>query len=162
MKDSWWISSRNNLRVVQIQAILFLKSMSEKVGSDKERLWNWTSWSTKNRKKIQFQSRYMSDPPLSAIDFKNKMVWSELPLIQLECYSTKRLFQSEGQAKYSPAVVVLFAECGKCLICLIIYSRSNNLIELFHLAKKEIHLWLLYFIPSRTGLRHNRLEIIYV
>jgi len=29
------------LRVVQTQVILFLKSMSESVGSDIERLWNW-------------------------------------------------------------------------------------------------------------------------
>ena len=30
-----------SLRVVQTQAILFLKSMSERVGSDLERLLNW-------------------------------------------------------------------------------------------------------------------------
>ena len=31
------------LRVVQIQAILFLKSTSERGGSDIERIWNWIS-----------------------------------------------------------------------------------------------------------------------
>ena len=35
---------------------------------------------SKNRLKIQIQSRYMSDPPHSDIDFKNKMdfVWTIL------------------------------------------------------------------------------------
>ena len=33
------------------------------------------SRSTQNRLKIQIQSRSMSDPPLSDIDFKNKMAW---------------------------------------------------------------------------------------
>ena len=51
------------LKIVQTKAILFLKSMSEKVGSDIERL-----------SMILFQSRCMSDPTLSDIDFKNKMV----------------------------------------------------------------------------------------
>ena len=46
------------LRVVQTQAILFLKSISERDGSDSE-----------------FQNRCMADPPLSDIDFKNKMTW---------------------------------------------------------------------------------------
>ena len=32
-----------HLRVVETQVILFCKSMSEKVGSDPERLWNWIS-----------------------------------------------------------------------------------------------------------------------
>ena len=41
-----------NLRVVQTKAISFLKSMSESVGSDIERLWNWISRLTQNRLKI--------------------------------------------------------------------------------------------------------------
>ena len=41
-----------NLRVVQTQAILFLKSMSERGGSDLERLWNWISTSTQSRLKM--------------------------------------------------------------------------------------------------------------
>ena len=69
------------LRVVQTQAILFLKSMSERVGSDIERLWNWISRSTQNRLKmgsfLNSKSLYvtysMTDPTLSDIDFKNKM-----------------------------------------------------------------------------------------
>ena len=36
------------LRVVQTKAILLLKSMSERGGSDIERLWNWISRSTQN------------------------------------------------------------------------------------------------------------------
>ena len=49
------MSSSICLRVAQTQAILFLKSISERGGSDIE---------------IQYQSRSMSDPPLSDIDFK--------------------------------------------------------------------------------------------
>ena len=40
------------LRVVQTQAILFLKSMSERVGYDIERLWNSIPWSTQNQLKM--------------------------------------------------------------------------------------------------------------
>ena len=50
-------SGRSSLRVVQTQAILFLKSMPVRGGSDIE------------------QSRCMSDPLLSDIYFKNKMAW---------------------------------------------------------------------------------------
>ena len=65
------------LRVVQTQAILFLKSMSERGGPDVERLWNWIYRSTQNRlsQVIKIQNRSMSDPPLSDIYFKNKMAW---------------------------------------------------------------------------------------
>jgi len=53
--------------------------------NDSELEW-WISWSTQNRLQIAIQSRSMSDPTFSDIDFKNKMalVWSsdyELPLI---------------------------------------------------------------------------------
>ena len=47
----------NTFRVVQIQAISFFKSMSERDGSDMQRLGNLM----------------MSDPSLSDFDFKNKM-----------------------------------------------------------------------------------------
>jgi len=40
------------LRVVQTRTILFLKSMSERSGSDLQRLWNWISWSPQNRLKM--------------------------------------------------------------------------------------------------------------
>ena len=40
------------LRVVKTQAILFLKSISERGGSDMEWLWNWISRSTQNRLKL--------------------------------------------------------------------------------------------------------------
>ena len=76
--------------------------MSEKVGFDPERLWNWISRSTQNHKFMMMnlwwiyddkfmmminlwwwrhQSRSMSDPTLSGNDFKKKWLLSELPLI---------------------------------------------------------------------------------
>ena len=71
------------LRVVQTQAILFLKSMSELDGSDIERLWNLLSKSSKNRletKSIIFRvvsSRIRLFPTLIS---KIKWVGSGLPL----------------------------------------------------------------------------------
>ena len=47
------------LRAVQTKTIQFSQSISESDGHDF----------------IQSQSRYMSDPALSDIDFKNKMAW---------------------------------------------------------------------------------------
>jgi len=70
------------LRVVETQAVLFFKSMSERGGSA-IRFSNWISWSTQNwlkmtsfnqfsvNQEFQFQNRCMADPPLSDIDFKN-------------------------------------------------------------------------------------------
>ena len=65
----------HKLRVVQTQAILFLKSMSERVGSDIERLLiQMTPFSINlSRSRIQFQSRSMSDPTFFDIHFTNKM-----------------------------------------------------------------------------------------
>ena len=53
--------------------------MSEIGGSENERLWNSISRSTKDQV-IEIQSRSMSDPPISDIDFKYKMilVWTIL------------------------------------------------------------------------------------
>ena len=52
--------------------------MSEKVGSDQEQLWNWISKSIEDDV-IEIQSRSMSDPPLSDIDFKSKIwVWDSI------------------------------------------------------------------------------------
>ena len=45
-------SSKKYLRVVQTQTILFLKSMSERVGSDMERLWIWVALSSFNFESI--------------------------------------------------------------------------------------------------------------
>ena len=63
------------------ERILFLKSCRKDV-SDIERLWKWMrnlkfriSRSTQNRLNIQIQSHFISDPPFSDIDFKNKMAW---------------------------------------------------------------------------------------
>jgi len=76
------------LRVVQTKAILFLKLMSERVGSDIERPWIWSfNWFLVVLKIIiQFQIRSMSDPTLSDIDWKNKMAWvwttlKKLPIV---------------------------------------------------------------------------------
>ena len=60
---------------LQTQAILFLKSMSERVGSDIERLWIWMTPSSNDlgRSRKKFQNLSVLDPTLSDIDFKNKM-----------------------------------------------------------------------------------------
>ena len=68
------------LRVVRIQTILLLKSMSERVGSDIQRLWNEKMNSYIDPKSIEysnsdseFQSRSMSDSDLSDVEFENNM-----------------------------------------------------------------------------------------
>ena len=63
----------SHLRVVQTQTILFLKPLSERVGSDIEQHRILNDLKTLLDDAIQIQSRSMSDPPLSDIDFKNKM-----------------------------------------------------------------------------------------
>ena len=77
---SWLLWNGYRLRVVPTQAILFLKSMSERDGSDIQRLWNWTMNFLIDSKSIeddviQIQSRSMLDPTLSDIEFNNKMAW---------------------------------------------------------------------------------------
>ena len=84
------------LRVVQTKSILFLKSMSERVGSDIQRLWNWMmnflidSTSIEDDV-IKIQSRSMSDPTLSDILFKNKMdlVWTTLNRVPQMIFTQK-------------------------------------------------------------------------
>ena len=49
--NEFWFKNIQKLRVVQTQIILFLKSMSERCGSDKERLWFWMTPSS-----IDFES----------------------------------------------------------------------------------------------------------
>ena len=75
------------LRVVRTKAILFLKSMSERVGSDMERLWIRMGSSLET----PFQRRSMSDPTVSDIDFKNKMalVWTTLNFDKKTVYRVK-------------------------------------------------------------------------
>ena len=73
-------AERLKLRIVQTQAILFLKSMSERDGSDIKRLWIWMTNSSVEFDLIYkfimlIKSRSMSDPFHSDIDFKNKMAW---------------------------------------------------------------------------------------
>ena len=63
---------------LQTQRLLFLESMSERVGSDMQRLWNWmmniqNDWKSIEYDVIQIQSRSMLDPTLSDIDLNNKM-----------------------------------------------------------------------------------------
>ena len=55
------------LRVVQTQAILCLKSISERGGSDIDRLWNlmMNFFDSKSTEDYVIQSRSMSDSPLS-------------------------------------------------------------------------------------------------
>ena len=69
----------SKLRVVDTLTILLLKPMSETVGSDIERRWNWIY----KDDPIQIQSRSMSDPTLSDIDFKNKMAFVRTTLKSL-------------------------------------------------------------------------------
>ena len=68
------IVDKSILMVVQTQVLLCLKSMSERVGSEIERLLNWMMNFI-----IQIQRRSMSDPPLSDIS-KIKWLGSVLPL----------------------------------------------------------------------------------
>ena len=51
----WWLFHcvRDCLRVVQTQAITFLKSISERVGSEIERLWIWMTSSSIDFESIQ-------------------------------------------------------------------------------------------------------------
>ena len=68
----WCLYNRFDLRVVQTQAILFLKSMSVRVGSDIERL-RILSDVIFEADCIQIVSRSKSEPHLSDIDFKNEL-----------------------------------------------------------------------------------------
>ena len=93
------------LRVVQTKAILFAKSMSEGFGSDIERFWNTMTLSSIYSWSIQkfivpFQSRWMSDPTLSEIDFKNKMtwVWTTLNLLPSEFWIIFESWQFDSRA----------------------------------------------------------------
>ena len=84
---SWILFEKNFdkllLRVVQTQTILFLKSISERDGSDIERLWNWASRSTQNHLKMTpfkfrvVQCRIRLFPTLIS---KIKWLGSRLPL----------------------------------------------------------------------------------
>ena len=72
---------------LQTQAILFLKPMSVRGGSDIERLWISMTSDSINLESIEIwsfkiQSRSMKDPTLSDIDFKHEMslVWTTLKI----------------------------------------------------------------------------------
>ena len=84
-----------NLRVVQTQASLFLKTMSESIGSAIEWLWKWMSRSTPNQLKMLpfkfgvVRCRIRLFPPLIS---KIKWFGSELPLMSYVCDS--RMFVS--------------------------------------------------------------------
>ena len=104
-----------SLRVVQTQSILFLKLMSERVGSDIERLWNWISRSTQNYLKMTpFKLRVVPCRNRLFPTLISKIKWleSELPLswqwphktlvfIKTKRYWTKCRFKSSsGRLKY--------------------------------------------------------------
>ena len=76
----------NIIRVVQTQAILFLKSMSEKVRSVIERLWNWSiSRSTQNRlKMMSYKFRLVTCWIHLCPTFISKIKWlgSGVPLLK--------------------------------------------------------------------------------
>ena len=86
MKVQHLVQNSHTLRVIQTQVILFLKSISERGGFRHRTTLNdlifffgfWVDL------EIQFQSHWMSDPPFSDIEFKNKMdwVWTTLKLVQ--------------------------------------------------------------------------------
>ena len=74
----------DHLRSVQTQAILFLKSLSERGGYidlyiDLEtieiKLMRVVHFSTVYELSFELQSRSMSDPTITDIDFQNKMAW---------------------------------------------------------------------------------------
>ena len=78
--DIYGLSKVNDIRskILYHQTILFSKPMSEKIGSDIERIWNWISRSIQSRLKMasfKFSIAFMSDPTFSDIDFENKMAW---------------------------------------------------------------------------------------
>ena len=77
------LTSTGILRVVQTQAILFLKSMSKRVGSDIQRHWNWISRSTPNRLKMtlcEFRVVLCRIRPFPTFISIIKWLWSELHL----------------------------------------------------------------------------------
>ena len=61
-----------------------------------------------------------------------------------------------NRAPYSAPLTVLFAELGKCIVCLAVYRRSGNTFaELVELVKRERKLWVLYLIPSSLYAAYN-------
>ena len=78
-----YLSRQNTLWVVQTQAILLLKSIAEKVGSDIKRLWNLISRSTQNRLKMmsfKFRVVLCRIRLFPILVSKIKRLGSELPL----------------------------------------------------------------------------------
>ena len=92
------------LRVVQTQAILFLKSMSKGVGSDIEWLRNWISRSTQNLLKMIF-IQILSRSTMKN-HFKIKLLESELPLtgpylLPVKVRGALSFFLSKGRLSFS-------------------------------------------------------------
>ena len=84
--------------------------MSERGGSDIERLWNMISRSTQNLLKMasfeeSFQSRSISDSPLSDIHFKNKMTFVRTTLKFFENHflslQSDHFFPDASKGKYA-------------------------------------------------------------
>ena len=65
--------------------------------------------------------------------------------------------KSEEFIPYSAVLTVLFAELGKCIICLVAYrwQSGNSFTQLLALINKERKLWVLYLIPSSLYAIYN-------
>ena len=65
--------------------------------------------------------------------------------------------KSEDKIPYSAALTVLFAELGKCSVCLLVYrlQSGNDFNKLLILIRKELKLWVLYLIPSSLYAIYN-------
>ena len=109
------------LRVVQSldsrPKLLYFKNQCRKetnpTYNDSEIEW-WISRLTQNRLKIQIQSRYMPDRPLSDIDFKNKMAWVWTTL-KISCSLHFRLLSGVWPKMWTSLISLL----------LIMYLNSN-------------------------------------
>ena len=100
IKSQWQI-----LRVVQTQAILFLKWVSERGGSDTERprIWMMSSsidFESISKFIIQFQSRCMSDPILFDIDVKNGLYLDPEEITRRNIWTTKNTLSPELKRNY--------------------------------------------------------------
>ena len=135
------------LRVVPKLAILYLKSLSERVGFDIQRHWNWMM-NIKIVSKliedgiIQIHSRSMSDPTISDIDFTNKMAWVWTTLkISNQDLGWGRVRIDSYHNELSSTLAVCSWTCSN-----LIYTITN--LESNYLSISRCSLW--YAISSDT------------